>query len=877
MNSTKANPYVYTKEVTDADLFTGREYELESMNRELSNFADGGSMRNLALTGVQRVGKTSVLLRIVEMCDKKGIFPVIVTIEEKYAKDPWEFWCVVYKEIIAEATKKGIVDSKPGESLTFWRYVSEDEKKECHLLFEEEYSKYKMGAIAIKNPDESLIHRDMSLIMRDIILDKKFKGMVLMFDEAQKLQEFQESRDIKESIRNIFTSKIEKVGLIFAGLERLGKMFTEQNEPFNGRGHIIPIKNFTSMSDIRKCALQPLQTEERKMMSPMTIDYIALLSRGMPNFVRLICYAIYDRYQSSKQKDLSLTIEIMDDLLDVMEKDAQVEGGTLQRIINGIKSLKSVELEILYSLTRFSGWSLEEIIELDESFRGEAHSEKASQRREKMLEEQREIFIKKGLMEANEKKFVLSGGEFVSDYAGLYLRFWYEVQKYGELARNIIVGKGPQTLFGEKTDKLADAINFETRDNEYVSREPGITISIFNKDFRDRGQVIVDRVLERYRTFKQIRKGELTIDEECLRILIECTEVCQFVEKPGKYLLVCLSIRNREQHRELVQLELYYKIDEGITQPAIIDLSNFIKQAENAKVEIEGQATAIIEYLPDLDGLFKDFGTCRDDFLNILELDEKWLIDSVVYLVSEKAEKRKVEEKEDEDIRESKWIDEYKKDHVKEAEHILASKIALYMGSDSKKLARLYNDIGYIYSGDKTKYDTARHNLELAFDYHHTQLTLTLLNLSYLEIMKKQYKRAIQRIENVLLLTHGREEISASYLRTIVPESNLMFMKQVWEHSPANILEVSYILLAYAVFKDNGDAFNKAEEIISEGLTLLPSSIWLKHALARYYSNTFQAPKARTIYRELSVLKIEDASLKWEISNYMKLIPKSSR
>ena len=38
MNSIKANPYVYTKEVTDAELFAGREYELETIDRELSNF-----------------------------------------------------------------------------------------------------------------------------------------------------------------------------------------------------------------------------------------------------------------------------------------------------------------------------------------------------------------------------------------------------------------------------------------------------------------------------------------------------------------------------------------------------------------------------------------------------------------------------------------------------------------------------------------------------------------------------------------------------------------------------------------------------------------------------------------------------------------------
>ena len=191
MSQIKATPYVYTKEVKNAELFAGRERELEIIAGELSNLAGGQTMRTLALTGVPRIGKTSILLRIVEMCDKKGIFPVIVNVEDKHAENPWEFWYEVYKRIIVEAQKKGLIDSNPAESITFWKNFKNGNKngrKECHLSFEEEYSKYKDGSIVTKNPDESLISRDMTLIMEDIVLSNKFIGMILMFDEAQKLQ-----------------------------------------------------------------------------------------------------------------------------------------------------------------------------------------------------------------------------------------------------------------------------------------------------------------------------------------------------------------------------------------------------------------------------------------------------------------------------------------------------------------------------------------------------------------------------------------------------------------------------------------------------------------------------------------------------------------
>ncbi|MFC1968170.1 hypothetical protein ACFLVX_02115 [Chloroflexota bacterium] len=870
MSQIKTNPYVYTKEVINEELFAGRERELESIAGELSNLEGGQTMRAIALTGVPRIGKTSILLRIVEMCDKKGIFPVIVNVEDKLAENPWEFWYEVYKRIIIEAQKKGVIDSNPAESITFWKN-NKNGRKECHLSFEEEYSKYKNGSIVIKNPDELLVSSDMALIMEDIVLGNKFLGMVLMFDEAQKLQEFTESKYIKENLRNIFISNMEKVGLIFSGLEKLGGIFVGPNETFRGRGHTIPVGNFTLASDIRKCAIQPLEEQERKLMSPMTLDYISLLSRGMPNYIRLICYAIYDRYRKGKQKDLNITIDIMEDLLEVIERDAQVEG-KLQDIVGKIRELKSTELEILYSITRFPKWSLDELVDLDESFRGEKYSEKAAVRRKDILKKQKILFVSRGLIEDDPVKLILSGGEFVSEYAGLYLRFWYEVEKYGELSRNIIIGRGPQTPFGEKTDKIASSISWQVINVEGLSSEPPIVVSIFHTESKEKGQLVVERVLNRYKIFEKIRNGELKIDEHSIDVLLECTEVCQFIKKPGRYLLVCVSIRNRDKYNELVQLELYYKINDDIEQTPIIDLSGFVEQAQSAEVVIEGQANTIINNLPDLDGLYGDFGTCRGDFFDLLSLDNRWLIESVQYLISEKVEgKQEEEKKEEEDTIEGKWITEYAKDHTESAEDILTTNITLHMGSDAKKLARLHNDRGYIYSLHKNKYPAARHDLELALDYHYAHLPVTILNISYLNIMEQQYRTAIEGIEAALLLLHGREELEAGYLRTIVPESTLAFMKQIWEHRPANLLEISYILLAYAIYKESGDSFERAEEIINEGLSLLPSSIWLKHALARYYIKNFQAPKAMSIYIGLSELKMKDESLEWEINKYMKI------
>lgn len=867
MNMNKANPFEYTREVTDPNIFAGRRYELEAIDQELSNFVAGKAMRTTALIGPPRVGKTSILLRIAEICETKEIFPVLIKLETLHTENPWEFWFKVFFEILSKAKDRGIIRLDASKPLIFWLADEEDKvgSKERHLLIEEQYESYTKGVIKTKTPSEITVEHDLKLLMQDVVFRENYKAILLMFDEAHKLQEKEDSKLIKEGLRNLFLSKLDRAGLIFAGYEKLGNIFVGVNEPFNGRGHNLPVTNFTMIEDIRQCALSPLDKEERVLMSPMTIDYIALLSRGMPNFIRMICYAIYERFRLGKQEDLNLTIAIMEDLLNVMERDADVKG-KLSDLVNSIKGLTTVELEVLYNMARYPKWSIEQVVELDESFRGEASSENARMRRTRILEARREEFVGRGLLEDEPGQFVISGGDFVSEYASLYLRFWYEVQKYGELTRNIIIGKGPQTTFGEKADKLSNAISWELRNFEGMSSDPRIEISIFHQDYKDKGQLLVDRVLERYKTFDQIKKGQLLVDKHSIRTILECLEVCKFVKKPGSYLLVCLSVRNAENHREVILLELYYRIEMG--KPPIFNFGIFSAQAREAKITIEGHAQTVVD-IPDLDGLCRQFGASLNDFLNILDFDEKWLIESVQHLISQK-ELGKKDKEEKEDIIDNKWLEEYDKEHVREAEDMVTKKIAMCLGSDSKRLAKLYNDRGYMYSDAKTRFPAARNDLEVAYEYHYTHISLTLLNLAYLDIIEKKYDPAIEKLQNVMLITHSREEISAGYLRTVLPEGNLLYMRSTWEHRPADILEVSYILLAYATYKKEQD-LEKGIHILNEGKELLPSSVWIDHALARFYLSSYKANLADEIYRKLDKSGVKDKRLQFEIDKYLKI------
>ena len=94
----------------------------------------------------------------------------------------------------------------------------------------------------------------------------------------------------------------------------------------------------------------------------------------------------------------------------------------------------------------------------------------AATRREVVLREKRDKFVQLGLMDEDPHKCTLAGDEFLS----LYLRFWYEIRKHGELSRSLVLGKGIPTPFGEKTTKLIRFVTWE------LKRQPAIVMNTFS-------------------------------------------------------------------------------------------------------------------------------------------------------------------------------------------------------------------------------------------------------------------------------------------------------------------------------------------------------------------------------------------------------------
>lgn len=851
ITSTKTNPYDWINPVVDPGLFAGRKEELATIEEEIARLAAAKPIVPMvAVIGERRVGKTSLLRRVEGICQEHHLRAVQMSLEDTSATDAWEFWHELFSRLIIAARDVGISlppDTEKHMGFPTTARQAGDQAKQAvirDLWFPSAYEMHFSTSGSMKLRDY-IVQHDLNEFTK-AFLEAGYQGVLLMLDEAHLLINAQET---KQQIRHT-VQETGRCGVICAGESRLAIMFTDPSEPFFGQARVVSLRNFTNVDDVAECALLPLSNDERKLMSPMTVDYLTRLSQGKPNQIRLICYSIYNRYLKGEQNDLDITIDVLDDVLDIVAEAFQE--GELRSQVDALRRLSSVDLELLYNMTRYPNWSAKDVVDLDESFRGEAKSDLAIARRKRNLQERRAHFVRLGLMDDKPDYYMLAGGEFLH----LYLRFWYEVRKYGKLSRKLILGKGPPTPFGEKSEKLVTSLTY------VLGESPEIGRYIFHPYYREEGD-IVPTIKHRFSMLDKLLKGEHPKAKDMPRILSECFDVCQLVGKAGIFYLLCLSVRNLENPRELMQIELYFD-SKKVRTVDLLSLFNLLnQQAYDAKVLVDGYDGFLVE-LPDVEGLLNAIGVpSLEDLMAQVGTAERWRLASVQRLVhAATAEKDSESDVElDEDIDKSKWINLYAKGDKEGAEKLLSKK--LEERQERYIQARLYNDRGYIrYSAKSKKVDLAIKDLETALSLHYSHLPLTLLDLSCIDIDQGKYEPAIRKIEDALLLTFSRLEIEASYLRLRLPENHLGF-KVEWEQNPANVLEASYINLAFATLKSKG--YQEALDVLQEGLQLIPSSIRLKHALARLYLFRKRADLAKPIYQELSQKSLPDEGIALEI------------
>jgi hypothetical protein len=859
----KTNPYDYMRPVTDCNLFAGRTEELKIIKEEISKIKGEPSIPPVvALSGERRVGKTSILYRIEELCREENIITARLSLTESIVSNPWNFWQVIFDLILN--TLNGLSISFNHASFPHkdhppigFQAIQSDLTKEPALKFPSYYKNERLTGAPLS---PAAVVDDVKLITSKIG-EKGYAGLVLMLDEAHSLVDLNE---IQQQLRDSLT-QANRVGVVFAGEPLIGRMFNDPSNRFFHQGTVMQVRNFHGTNDVAECAIKPLTKEERSLMSPMTIDYLAKLSQGKPNQIRLICSSIYSNYMNNNQEDLNINIDTLNDVLQVI-----ASGYTeydLKRLVEKINNLATIDLELLYRITRYPNWSTQQVIDLDESFRGETKSSLAEERRRRLLLQKREKLIKDGLLKDVEDRCILAGDEFTY----LYVRFLYEIRKYGGLARRLELGKGPPTPFSEKIYKLVESLSFE------LGRYPRIRHFI-RYEFNVETNEIRARVRQRFSILENLIKGQRPdnqglAQDEILEILGECFQICELVEESGPHHYISILVRNAQNVNELMHVELFFDPVKIITLVSPATAKLLKQQAEQANVWIEDIDDFKIANLPNLRDLLQIVGApSLEETLQNADDVIKWRIESVQRIVTAPEESVETSQEKTGDLESDDgeaWIRRYDSADEKGAIEILDRKMAnCTSAKDNPKLAKYYNDRGYIKSTTKLNMlEEAKRDLDKAIAYHYDHLELPLLNLSVIHIDQEDYPAAILKIEDALFFATTRQYIMASYLRLRLVARPLT---PIWkmEQRPANVIEAAYINLAYAQTQTNHS--DQALETIEEGLSLFPSSYRLKHAKARIQLFRNRADLADDIYEELSKMIITDAVVAREVADYVR-------
>ena len=386
--------------------------------------------------------------------------------------------------------------------------------------------------------------------------------------------------------------------------------------------------------------------------------------------------------------------------------------------------------------------------------------------------------------------------------------------------------------------------------------------------FRDEGRVETVRtsfgVLEDLLGGTPVHLGEHQDD------LHEWFRTCELVGRPGPHHALCLSLRNLENPRETMGVELYF---DSAEIPLIIQastLSSLRQRGEDSRILVEGLENFTVN-LPSLNGLLEAIGGPRlEELMLRINTLERWRVASVQHYVGGNdgtqdgmsAEPNDADEEEPDE-----WTRLYENRRLIEAEECASR--TLVNETEGRKRARLYNDRGYIRYGLQEK-EEAKRDLQRALDLHYYHMPLTLSNLGVAYLDDGELNEAMTYIEDAIFLTLNSEDVSAGYLRLRLP-TGYRAPQANWEQHPANVLEASYINLGFALMQ-SGTA-REAIDVIEEGIALMPSSVRLKHALARSHLSLKRVDLAEPIYQDIAQQEITDPILANEIRAILRSSP----